>query len=1226
MLLSDVARGQQELYAANPPFISQGLPPNVMMLVDNSTSMSRFAYFDGWSTATSADDNWGLLEATPCTGFIPDRRYYGYFDPGSWYLYVTNHFVFQAKKADRGKNATEWDGNFLNWLTMRRTDVLRKVLVGGIMGGGDLVGQDPVGTIDECGGWKGIRASTAANFMPAARVAAVSDKSPELIRFKVWEQGNTAAIKEIAGVNYETGQETKVAVTLNISCYVGTQPLGVVQRVGDRVRWGIAFFEQDGQDGSDVKASIAGTSMSAVYNEIENTLPAESHTPLGESLWSLAGYFAQVDTHPDFPSGPGPNYGSSYTVNFNADPLNYNGEIAWCGKSFIIMITDGEPCGDGNLPAGLANYASGRSDYNCDYTTGEGTDCYIPPCSPGGNVPGVEDVALYAHTNDLRPGLDTEQTLDLYVVFAFGTGSQILRYAAINGGFTDKNGSGSPDLQDEWDENGDGEPDNYFEGDDGYGLEAALMMAITDILRKAASGTSVSVLATSASGEGSLFQAFFRPSVTEGTRQINWLGYLHGLWVDAYGHIREDTTDDHRLVYSQDKIIEFAIGGSGDTMVERYVDNDGNGFPDSTVPEATVPLSELEPIWGAGTLLAERAHGDRTIKAFVDSDKDGLVDSGEFISFSQSNAATLRPYLRAADNAEAENIINFVRGEQISGYRDRELTVDGTTRVWKLGDIVYSTPSVVGRPNSNFHFIYSDETYAAYYNQYKDRDTVVFIGANDGMLHAFWAGKYKEGDDGATADAEERGWFSDESALASNLGDELWGYIPYNLLPHLKWLTASNYAHMYFVDLKPLIADVKIFPDDDDHPNGWGTILIGGMRLGGGKIDVTDDFGVGTATRTFRSAYFAMDVTVPESPTLLWEFTDAELGFTTSYPTIAKIGNTYFLVFGSGPTTYYGTSNQQARVYVMDLLTGGKTLYREITTGSNAFMSAPIAVDIKMDYNTDVLYIGESTATAGKVFRLCTKVNGAYSSNPATWTLSTLFVTDNNQPVTASPAASYGAPYDIWVFFGTGRYLSNGDREISFPTTTALQTFYGMKDLCADGTCTTTVVKADDLYDASDIVVNEDGSVSGLGSGADWDAVEDNAENYTGWYVDMEADGSNPSERVIHKAALLGGIVFFTAFTPNSDICGFGGDGVLYALNYETGTANKEQVIGTLNSEILKSTDIGFGLPSQIAIHVGQEAAGATGYVQQSTGMIQRLELNVGDEIRSSITSWRELK
>jgi len=1223
------AHGQLELYTVIPPFVSRALPPNVMLLIDNSISMTRFAYFDGWDTVNTADDNWGLFEAWPCTQFDSSVGYYGYFKPDYWYIYDHSHFVPTAAKTSRAKTATEWDGNFLNWLTMRRTDVLRRVLVGGIVSGGDLVGQDPIGWEGEAGAYRGIDATNASNFMPAAILDSVRDAATDLIVFKVWESGNTAAIRSVSGVDTDTGTKHTLNITRNIAAYVGTAQQGIVQTVGDRVRWGITFFSDDSSDGATVRATIAGINASAVYNEIENTAPDVYHTPLAEGLWSVTGYFAQRSRLADFPTGPGPDYSNDYPINLTADPMNYGtggqADFAWCGKNFVILITDGEPCGDDNLPPGLENWAHGRSDYNCDTTSAIGTDCYIPNCSLGGAVPGIEDVSLYAHTSDLRPDLSSTQPLDIYIVHAFGAGSQLLKYAAINGGFTDQNGNGQPDGAEEWDENGDGDPDNFYEAYDGYQLEEALLLALTDIFEKVASGTGVSVLATSGTGEGALFQAFFRPTLMEGIRKIDWLGYLHGLWVDRMGNLREDTNGDHRLVYTQDKIMQFTFGGGGETVIERYSDSDGDGNRDSTTPDATVPMSQLKPIWAAGELLAFRDPSTRTIKTFIDRDNDGIVDAGEFVDFDAANQSELRPYLRAADNTEAQNIINFIRGEQIAGYRDREVTVDGHPgTVWKLGDIVYSTPTVAGRPESNFNFIYGDASFVPYYESYENRDIMVYVGANDGMLHAFWAGKFHDGDDPDTG-AVERGWYSDESNFETNLGDEDWAYIPYNLLPHLKWLTDRNYAHVYYVDQKPRVADVKIFTPDANHPNGWGTILIGGMRLGGGTIQVTDNFGSGVETRVFRSAYFAFDITVPEAPRLLWEFTDPSLGLTTSYPTIAKINDSYFLVFGSGPTNYNGTSDQQAHVFVIDLLTGGRVVRKVFNAEANGFFSDPIAVDVRIDYNIDAMYIGETYASGtdlyGKMYRLATIVDGAYSTDPNIWSLSTLFSTEANQPITAGPASSVDEDYKLWVYFGTGKYMSPEDKyDIN------MQSFYGMKDPCHQGDCTTEILKAD-LFNSTDVHVLLTGEVTGAGAGINnWGTLAETLSSAPGWYIDLFANGTDPSERVISKAGVLGGVVFFTTFTPNSDICGFGGNGTLYALNFQTGSPNREPVIGDDGNEVASTRDLGFGVPSRLAIHVGEEDSGATGYVQTSTGAIEQLDITLAPEMAPGIISWREFR
>ena len=122
------------------------------------------------------------------------------------------------------------------------------------------------------------------------------------------------------------------------------------------------------------------------------------------------------------------------------------------------------------------------------------------------------------------------------------------------------------------------------------------------------------------------------------------------------------------------------------------------------------------------------------------------------------------------------------------------------------------------------------------------------------MLHAFNGGWY----DAANRKFED----SPNSALVDyQLGSELWAYIPMNILPHLKYLTDPSYGanagnHVFYVDLKPRIFDAQIFEDDSTHPDGWGTILVGGMRFGGGEIDITVDQGNPIPdNRTLRSSF-----------------------------------------------------------------------------------------------------------------------------------------------------------------------------------------------------------------------------------------------------------------------------------------------------------------------------------------------------------------------------------
>ncbi|HLG44135.1 MAG TPA: hypothetical protein VI337_03885, partial [Nitrospirales bacterium] len=669
----------------------------------------------------------------------------------------------------------------------------------------------------------------------------------------------------------------------------------------------------------------------------------------------------------------------------------------------------------------------------------------------------LDDVAYWGHTTDLRqatipvinePGHDLPefQNVTVYTFFAFGNinGREILMQAARQGGFEDSNNDqlgplvngvrlNTPDLQAEWDrvnnDTGalapDGIPDTYFESQNVDDLKTKLTAAITSILGRAASGTSISVLTTSTTGIGAIYQAFFFPTtfktVGSATVEVKWTGYTQGLFIDTFGNLREDFSGlgctgppDGKLVLKHDCIIKIRFDpATNEVLVDRFKDDTGDGKADTTTPFQTVNLRDVQPTWEAGRRLALTDPGAscapnaggvtcRRILTWADISNGGGIgpSSEEFNEFRANRVAILCPYLgganvlncnssdaalKTAAQTEASDIINFVRGTQVAGLRDRELNVlDDTgapvTKVWKLGDIIHATPVVVGAPRERFDIIYGDADYARFFQRYKDRRQVAYVGANDGMLHAFNAGFFQTGDVTATLDVEQArftrtpkqvGTDTDCTALPCGgsvgttydfrtdqpkLGAELWGFIPQDLLPQLRWLTSPQYDHVYYVDLKPKVADVRIFPNDADHPGGWGTILIGGFRLGGsctnctqgkaGPRVVTADFNYdgdttdtgsgtgGTDTRVFLSSYFVLDITNPEKdPDLLWVFRDKDLGLTTAAPAVlrvnpagdAKTSSTnerWFVVFGTGPTHHDAGSSQTAKFFVVDLKQG----------------------------------------------------------------------------------------------------------------------------------------------------------------------------------------------------------------------------------------------------------------------------------------------------------------
>src|SRR5690606_19445121 len=101
--------------------------------------------------------------------------------------------------------------------------------------------------------------------------------------------------------------------------------------------------------------------------------------------------------------------------------------------------------------------------------------------------------------------------------------------------------------------------------------------------------------------------------------------------------------------------------------------------------------------------------------------------------------------LLGVDQNEAGNVVDFIRGvEGIEGFRNRTVDYGDGRKPWILGDIVHSTPAVVGRPSAGYNVSYSDQTYTAFRNHYLNRRQVAYVGANDGMLHAFNMGIYNE--------------------------------------------------------------------------------------------------------------------------------------------------------------------------------------------------------------------------------------------------------------------------------------------------------------------------------------------------------------------------------------------------------------------------------------------------------------------------------------------------
>ena len=826
--------------------------------------------------------------------------------------------------------------------------------------------------------------------------------------------------------------------------------------------------------------------------------------------------------------------------------------------------------------------------------------------------------------------LDWEHT---FSVSSSGATASLLHnplwYAAKWGGFVDGNAptdptalatyQAKPDITSEWDKDGDGIPDNYYLVVNPLKLEQQLDKALSDILKTTSSGTAASIVNNSGEAGTNMLQAVFFPQKEFGDKKVSWIGEMQNMWfyLDPYlnaNAIREDTVADKILDMNQDYKVTITFDANQSKTVANRFSNKGV-FIDQ------ISLDSLSPLWRAGELLYLRTTA-RTLKTSISG--TALID------FADANKATLKDYLQAADTTEATKIINWVHGVDTTSdatIRSRSVSYNGQAlSPWRLGDIISSTPKVQSSsPMQGYDLDYNDITYKNFWmsNNYKSRG-MVYVGANDGMLHAFKLGLISK-----VSDASHPTQVAKILPNDGTLGQEEWAYIPKNALPYLKYMMLPDYSHLYTVDATSRIIDVSINAPTGcssdywdctrkttqdtantsaDHKadlvyadTSWRTVLIGGMGLGGatrpsGGAACTDCVKAPIVSPTGYeslglSSYFALDVSEPTTPSLMWEFTDPALGYTLTPPAIVRIngkkGGTgadkddpdktkngrWFAVFGSGPTgpinttthQFYGKSDQTLKLFIVDLKTG--TLLRTIDTGVAKAFAGSLTSNSSLDtdfwdasapgnYSHDVVYIGYSnydtanTRWDGGVYRLVTNE----STDPANWTYSK--VIDGVGPVsTAVTSLQDRTDKKLWLFFGSGRYFYKDNTGIddADPVTadaTNRRYLYGIKEPCypknpgisakntIDPTCNTSVTVGS-LNDQSD------NAASMLSASA------------TGWKIKLSASNTSyKSERLLtNPSASYNGNVTFTTFMPTADICGYGGQTFVWVVRGMSGAA-----------------------------------------------------------------------
>ena len=500
------------------------------------------------------------------------------------------------------------------------------------------------------------------------------------------------------------------------------------------------------------------------------------------------------------------------------------------------------------------------------------------------------------------------------------------------------------------------------------------------------------------------------------------------------------------------------------------------------------------------------------LKAFDSTNLATEIAAGYFKSSSTNPGGALLQYgtwtagQRTAATDDA--MINFLRGQ--SGSEDE---VSNTNRLFRdrtfaLGDIVNATPVFVKKPP----FKYADAGYATFVSDNLDREGTVYVGANDGMLHAF--------------DAET--------------GEERWAYIPSAVIPNLYKLADAGYAtnHRFYVDGPITVGDAY-------SGSAWKTVLIGALGSGG-------------------KAFYALDVTDPDSPKALWEFgvaEDVDMGYSFGNAILTKriSDGRWVVLLASGYNNTTGDS--KGRLYVLDAFTGAKL--NEIIT-DNAVTNPDVSGIAKInnwvlstlvENSTQYVYGGD---LGGSVWRFDLTANSSQRIGRTAGAA-------GDQPITVRPELarvrdSTGVYHRV-VYFATGRFLGLGDLAPTSTSSTEAQAIYGLKDTGTDlGDLTAT--GAELVGQALDTSTNPRTIPNPMP--VDW-------QSKNGWYLNLPV-----GERVNVDLRLQLGTLVAVANEPDDDYCYVGGRSWLYAVDYKTGAA----IIG------LQPKEVGFPVGGSIATGV----------------------------------------
>jgi type IV pilus assembly protein PilY1 len=576
-------------------------------------------------------------------------------------------------------------------------------------------------------------------------------------------------------------------------------------------------------------------------------------------------------------------------------------------------------------------------------------------------------------------------------------------------------------------------------------------------------------------------------------------------------------------------------------------------------------------IWSAQTQLDTLIHADtsagitsRHVYMFDDTNANGnnlknftygsLTSTGSpseqsyfdnncsFTLLTQCSSATLSAQAITNGNSGL-NLVHYLRGNQTLELGK----TDGAFRARDhlLGDTVDAKPAYVKLPSHNFTDAVTP-SYAAFKATQTaiPRQGALYMGSNDGMLHAF----------------------------NTDTGAEMWAYVPKIVMPNLYKLAETSYAtlHQYYVDGSPETMDIFVSTPANGLDVGWHTILVAGLGLGG-------------------RGYYALDVTDPANPQALWEIcsdstlcgiSDADLGYSYGNPVIVKRSSdgAWVVLVASG---YNNASPGSGAGTLFELDAVNGTVLNKTTTGtttnppSGLSKLSPWLDTPSTDYTARYVYGGDLN---GNVWRFDLGAAGSAGTPTATKIASLVGPACASPclPVSTAPAQSVttrpmlGDPLNNAsnslsgtgtpsIFVATGRYLGTTDL-----SNVQVQSIYAIKDDWSKTGSSANIGNPRSPNTGFTSFVKQ--YIYNTGTGATQRTTSTYSVNWNsnqGWYADFVVSDSatnlplspsaSPGERVNLDPLLASGTLIVATNIASSSACTIGGYSWLYSFDFLTG-------------------------------------------------------------------------